>query len=291
MQIDAHQHFWRLAERIGEWPSANLAAIHRDFLPDDLQPVLAHAGIAGTVLVQSRPALADNTFMLDLADQHAFIRGVVGWVDLKHVDAPQHLARLAQHPKFKGVRPMLQDLPDPDWIDDPSLEPAIAALLRHGLSFDALVLPIHLPALARFARRYPGLPIVIDHAAKPYIAAQQSEPWRRDLAVLAGLPNVFCKLSGLLTEAGTRTDADSLAPYVNAVLDGFGSQRVMWGSDWPVVRLVDQYEAWHTLAVQLCASWHARHAPPAGADDTFAAVRAALFGGNAQRFYRLAEAL
>ena len=288
MHIDAHQHFWRLADRIGLWPPANLSAIYRDFLPGDLQPLLAASGIAGTILVQSQASAKDNDFMLTLAEQHDFIRGVVGWVELKDVQAPMQIARLAQHPKFKGLRPMLQDLPDPHWLDDAALSPAVDAMVRHGLSFDALVLPGHLPTLATFAERYPDLPIVIDHAAKPAIASARNEPWQSDLAVLATRPNVFCKLSGLLTEAGTRTDADALAPYVDTVLDCFGPERVLWGSDWPVLRLAGDYRAWRVMAEGLCARWHARRVT---AESSFPAVREVIFGANAQRFYRLTSSI
>jgi L-fuconolactonase len=284
MQIDAHQHFWRLADRVGQWPPVSLGQIHRDFLPHDLLPTLATAGVDGTILVQSRATLADNSFMLELAAQHDFILGVVGWVDLKDSHATMQITRLAQHPKFKGVRPMLQNLPDPDWINDTALTPAIQAMLHHHLSFDALVLPHHLPSLAGFARRNPSLPIVIDHAAKPLIAIGQDEPWQTDLAALAALPNVSCKLSGLLTEAGARTDIEALAPYVNTILNHFGPERVIWGSDWPVLRLAGDYQAWREMAEHLCARWHALHAPAA---NTFSAMREAIFGANAQRFYRL----
>jgi len=284
MQIDAHQHFWRLADRTGQWPPASLSEIHRDFLPHDLLPTLVTSGVAGTILVQSRAALADNNFMLELALQHDFILGVVGWVDLKDTHAAMQITRLAQYPKFKGLRPMLQNLPDPDWINDTALTPAIQAMLQHKLSFDALVLPAHLVPLAVFARRYPALSIVIDHAAKPLIATGQDEPWQTDLAALAALPNVSCKLSGLLTEAGTRTEIEALAPYVNTVLNCFGPGRVIWGSDWPVLRLAGDYQVWREMAEHLCARWHKLHAP---AGSTFAAVREAIFGGNAQRFYRL----
>ena len=284
MQIDAHQHFWRLADRQGQWPPATLGAIHRDFMPADLLPMLATSGIGGTILVQSEASLDDNGFMLELAEKHDFILGVVGWVDLKNAHAPMQIARLARRQKLKGLRPMLQDLPDPNWIDDAALAPAIEAMVQHALCLDALVLPSHLPALAAFAARYPALSMVIDHAAKPLIAAGQIEPWQTDLSALAALPNVACKLSGLLTEAGTRTDADALAPYVNTLLDHFGPERVIWGSDWPVLRLAGDYQVWREMAEHLCARWHKLHAP---AGSTFAAVREAIFGGNAQRFYRL----
>jgi len=284
MHIDAHQHFWRLADRLGQWPPATLDAIHRDFMPGDLLPMLATSGIAGTILVQSQASLEDNHFMLELAEKHDFILAVVGWVDLKNAHAPMQIARLAQRPKFKGVRPMLQDLPDPQWIDDAVLEPAIEAMVQHALCLDALVLPVHLPALAAFAERYPALSIVIDHAAKPPIAAGQVEPWQTDLAALAALPNVSCKLSGLLTEAGTRADADGLAPYVSTLLEHFGPERLIWGSDWPVLKLAGDYRAWRVMAEGLCARWHARRAPQG---SHFERVREAIFGGNAQRFYRL----
>lgn len=274
MMIDAHQHFWRLVDREGHWPPADLRMIYRDFEPKDLKPILDGNGIDGTVLVQTLPNQADTEFMLDLADQHPFILGVVGWVDLKDVDAPAQIARLARHSKLKGLRPMLQSLPDDDWIDDPALQPAIAAMRQHQLTFDALVLPRHLPGLTRFARRFPELPIVIDHAAKPFIAAQVLEPWRTQMNDLAALPNVHCKLSGLLTEAGSNTDVTSLAPYMQAVLSAFSPQRLMWGSDWPVLRLAGDYAAWLAQCLDFCKA-------------LFPEDREAIFGGNAARFYRL----
>ncbi len=166
MLIDAHQHFWLLKDRQGQWPPASLEAIYRDFLPADLQPLLEKAGVSGTVLVQTMESAADTDFMLALADDNSFIKGVVGWVDMKAADAPQDIARLASHRALKGVRPMLQDIADVQWIDDPALDPAVEALVEKGLVFDALVLPPHLPYLLRFASRHPALKIVIDHGAK-----------------------------------------------------------------------------------------------------------------------------
>jgi L-fuconolactonase len=276
MRIDAHQHFWLLAERAGQWPPSDLAAIYRDFLPEDLLPTLDACRVDGTVVVQSMPTVADTEFLLALADRHPFILGVVGWVDLKAADAPAEIARLARHPRFKGLRPMLQDLPDDNWIDDPALEPAIAAMIEHGLCFDALVFPRHLPALERFVRRYPALPVVIDHAAKPPIASGELAPWRQALADLAALPNVHCKLSGLLTEAGSDRSLAALQPWVETVLQLFGPRRVLWGSDWPVLRLAGSYEQWLAQCAALC-------------DTLTPAESAAVFGRNAQRFYRLAE--
>ncbi|MBX3619309.1 MAG: amidohydrolase family protein [Rhizobacter sp.] len=274
--IDAHQHFWRLADRAGQWPPPALAAIHRDFLPDDLLPILRCCRVDGTVLVQSLPSLADTEFLLQLAEQHGFVRAVVGWADLKAPDAVAQIERLAAHPRLKGLRPMLQDLDDDDWIADPALDPAVAAMVAHGLCFDALVLPRHLRVLAAFARRHPHLAIVIDHAAKPAIVRGELAPWLDDLAVLAGLPNVQCKLSGLLTEAGPFPQHDRVQPYMEAVYRLFGPNRLIWGSDWPVLRLADSYEAWLAMALRFC------EAQPAASDETLAAI----FGGNARRFYR-----
>lgn len=270
MVIDAHQHFWRLAVRAGQWPPADLAAIHRDFLPPDLAPLLTENSIDGTILVQSLPSEDDTRFLLDLAERHSFVRGVVGWVDLTAADAPARIAALAAHPALKGLRPMLQDL-EPEWLDDPALDPAIAAMQAAGLRFDALVLPRHLPALLRFARRFPSLPIVIDHGAKPDIARGGSAGWAADMAALAAHPNLWCKLSGLLTEAGARTGIDDIRPYADTLFALFGPDRLIWGSDWPVLTLAGEYGGWLAMCRALLPS----------------VAHGAVFGGNARRFYGL----
>lgn len=278
LRVDAHQHFWRLADRRGHWPPAELEAIHRDFLPPDLEPQRLHAGIDGTVLVQSLPSEDDTRWMLDLADQHRFIWGVVGWTDLKAADAPERIAALAKRPKLKGLRPMLQDLPDDGWIADPAVDAGAQAMAKHGLVFDALVLTRHLEALHAFAIRHPGLRIVIDHGAKPPIATGALEPWRSWMATLAALPHVSCKVSGLLTEAGPRRSADALRPYVQTLWDLFGPRRLLWGSDWPVLRLAGDYQAWLEMSQALFAT-----IDTAMSD----ADRADLFGTNAMRLYGL----
>jgi L-fuconolactonase len=274
MRIDAHQHFWRIVDDKRSWPPPSLAALHRDCLPGELAPLLRRHGVARTVLVQSLPNEDDNLFMLDLARSHAFIGGVVGWVDMKRADAPDRIAALARNPQFKGLRPMLQDLGDDGWIDDAALAPAVHAMFEHGLSFDALVLTRHLPALLRFAERFPGLPIVIDHCAKPGVAQGAMEPWRSDMARLAALPSVHCKLSGLVTDAGAGWNLASLRPYADIILELFGPGRVMWGSDWPVLNLVSDYAEWSAASEALLANCNE-------------AERRAVFGLNAQRFYRL----
>jgi L-fuconolactonase len=271
MRIDAHQHFWLMRNREGQWPPPELASIHRDFMPDDLKPTLKACGIDGTILVQSLPTMDDTDFMLGLADRHSFILGVVGWVDLKSADAAFHIARLAAHPKLKSLRPMLQDIEVVDWIDDPHLDPAIAAMRDADLRFDALVMPQHLRALAAFAGRHPDLPIVIDHGAKPRIATGEIRQWREAMAGLATLPNVHCKLSGLLTEAGERRDAAAIKPYADTLFELFGPERLIWGSDWPVLRLAGGYGDWLAMCQELVPSRH----------------HDSVFGANAGHFYKL----
>lgn len=277
MIVDAHQHFWKLSDPGRDWPPPELGAIHRDFGPGDLKPLLDEHGVSATVLVQSQETEDETLRMLELAERTPWIAGVVGWTDLKALDAPARIARLARHPKLRGLRPMLQSLADERWIDDPALGRAVDAMCAHRLVFDALVKPRHLPGLIAFARRHPALPIVIDHAAKPPIACGTQVAWRSNLARLAVLPNVACKLSGLLTEAGPDWRAEELGPWIGEVLDYFGPARVLWGSDWPVLNLAASYGHWLSISQALLG-----HLP--------AAERAAIFGANAQRIYGLAGA-
>ncbi|WP_010215853.1 amidohydrolase family protein [Sphingomonas sp. PAMC 26621] len=270
--IDAHQHFWSLATPGHIWPTAAEGAIHRDFGPDDLRNASAGVTLDGTVLVQSQPTDRDTDWMLALAARTPLVRAVVGWVDLLQPDAPVRIAALARHPKLRGLRPMLQAIPDPDWLLQDALTPALEAMRVEGLRLDALVQPRHLPMLARFAARWPDLPIVIDHAAKPDAARMTLDPWRGDIAALGGL-GLSCKLSGLRTEQAPGQPAEALMPYVAHLVETFGA-RLMWGSDWPVVRLSgDDWRRWHDDARHLAAR--------AGADLD------QLFGGAAIAFYGL----
>jgi L-fuconolactonase len=202
------------------------------------------------------------------------VAGVVGWVDLAADDAPARVERLAAQPRVVGLRPWLQAIADPDWILAPAVARGLAAIESADLVYEALVRPVHLSRLAEVVRRHPGLRIVVDHAAKPDIAADAFEPWASDLRRLAEVPAVVCKLSGLLTEAGTRTDPAALRPYVETVLEAFGPQRVLWGSDWPVVTTVADYPAWLAMTTSLV---------PAQEHE-------AVFTTSARRAYRLAAA-
>lgn len=265
--IDSHLHLWSLGKNGCRWPGADLPEIHRDFTLEDAKAVAGPAGVNGAVLVQSQPDAADTEFLLKQAEGEKFIRAVVGWSDLLSPDAPSRIAALARRPKLRGLRPMLQNLPD-GWINNPGLDPAIEAMIEHDLAFDALVFTRHLPGLRHFAERHPKLRIVIDHAAKPPIASGEIDAWRSAIAALADLPQVHCKLSGLLTEAGVRRDAAALAPYVEHLLVRFGASRLIWGSDWPVLTLAGDYEGWLAQARALTGG-----------------TPGDIFGGNALRFY------
>ncbi|WP_171180622.1 amidohydrolase [Ruegeria sp. HKCCD8929] len=276
MRIDAHQHFWTLARGDYGWLTADLEVLYRDFGPEDLTPMLKAAGIEGTVLVQAAPTVAETEFMLGLADRNSFIKGVVGWVDFESPDAPDEIARLAQHPALVGLRPMIQDIADPDWMLRGDLAPAFAALTGQDLTFDALVLPHHLSNLRRLLERYPQMRVVIDHGAKPRIADGDFRDWATDMAAMARDTSAFCKLSGLVTEAAVGWTVDDLKPYVVHLLDTFGPERLIWGSDWPVCTLASSYERWLEATDILLA-------------DLDSAAKSAILGGNATRAYRLRE--
>ena len=244
--VDSHQHFWSLSTPWFDWPTPDLKPIYRDYAAEDLRPQIEAAGVSQTVIVQAAPRLEETTFILGIADETDFVAGVVGWIDLEQ---PGHLAdleRFADNSKFRGVRPMIQSIPDVNWMLRPGLQPSLTAVERLGLTFDALVKPPHLEALVAFVDRYPNLPVVVDHGAKPEIAKGRDgfDAWADRIAAVAERPQVFCKLSGLLTEAGERTGVDDLRPFVDHLIDVFGPQRLMWGSDWPVVELAAPYSDW-----------------------------------------------
>ncbi|WP_170470094.1 amidohydrolase family protein [Ruegeria arenilitoris] len=276
MKIDAHQHFWALERGDYGWLTPDLDAIYRDFTPDDLIPLLKAAGIDGTVLVQAAPTVAETEYMLSLADQNAFIKGVVGWVDFEADDVGAKIATLAAHPTLVGLRPMIQDIADPLWMLDDTLSSAFEAVQRHDLTFDALTLPQHLSPLRQLLQRYPDMRVVIDHGSKPLIKDAILDGWSEDMSTLARDTSAWCKLSGLVTEAASDWTIEDLRPYVDHLLNTFGPSRLIWGSDWPVCTLASSYERWcettDTLLTQLST-----------------AERQAIMGGNAARAYNLRD--
>ncbi len=273
--VDAHHHVWSLARGDYDWLTPALAPIHRDFSLADLAPLNAASGVTTTVLVQAAPTIAETRFLLKVAEESdGIVKGVVGWVDLADTDAIPMLTRLARNPLLKSIRPMLQDLPDPSWILRADVGRALAAMPRLGLRFDALVRPEQLPALLPMLDRHPDLAVVIDHAAKPDIGSGMWEPWARSMRAAATNPRVRCKLSGLVTEAGPKWTIDTLRPYFDFLLECFGAQRLMWGSDWPVVNLTSSYQQWFAATVALMAGLTPQE-------------RAAIMGGTARKFYGL----
>lgn len=274
--IDAHCHFWNPARGDYGWlmnGPATLDPLRREFTPQDLA---ALNGAAPVVAVQAADSLAETQYLLGLAAQHRQIKGVVGWVDLTADDAAQNIAELAQNPVFKGIRPMLQDIEDSNWILTAPRSDAIAAVQQFGLRFDALVQTRHLEALAQFAARWPQMPMVIDHCAKPVMSPALGQDWLHGMAALAAQPQVMCKLSGLLTELAPNhpNPLAALRPVVDIVLDLFGPKRVMWGSDWPVLTLAASHADWAAMTQELLA--HLPHAD-----------RAAIMGQTAAQFYAI----
>ena len=275
MTVDAHFHCWQLARGDYGWLTPALAPIYRDVAVSDWQAQSAPHGVTGGVLVQAAPTEAETAFLLAQADAHPAVLGVVGWVDLAASDAPARIENLARHPRLKGLRPMLQDIDDPQWILQPPLAPALQAMVEAGLVFDALVKPAHLAPLLTLAGRHPDLCIVIDHAGKPDIAAGQWQPWADGIARLALQTGVYCKLSGLLTEAGPAPGA--VQPWAAHVLACFGADRLVWGSDWPVLESAGSYAQWWAETRQLLS-----HLSPQ--------AQRAVMDGNARRLYRLPPA-
>lgn len=273
-RIDSHQHFWRLSRGDYAWITPEMAILNRDYEPSDLKPLLQRNGVEGTILVEATDTVEETRFMLSLADNNDFVRGVVGWIDFESGEALATLDGLAGHPKFSGVRPMLQDLPDDRYMLRDGFTPLYRSLAETGLTFDALVRPRHLPHLLELLSRHPRLRCVIDHGAKPEIRNNAFDSWAKDIGRLARETDACCKLSGLVTEAAPGWTEETLRPYVDHLIACFGAERLMFGSDWPVLNLAGDYDRW-IAAVETLTS------------DLGETARAAIWAGTAERFYRL----
>jgi L-fuconolactonase len=277
MQIDAHQHFWHPGRGDYGWMPKDDAVLSRPYAPAELWPQLQAAGVEGTVLVQAAPTIAETEYMLGIADATPWVRGVVGWIDFEAPGDLAALQRLAGHPKFKGVRPMIQDLPDDAWMLRDDVQWAFRAICDLGLRFDALGFPRHLGHFLTILKRYPTMPVVVDHCMKPQIREESDAHfrfWADGMARIADETAAVVKFSALITEANADWTVEDLRPYTDHVFDAFGAERVMWGSDWPVCRLRGEYADWRQAALSLT-------------EGLSAVDRALIYGGTAAGFYAL----
>ncbi len=274
MNIDSHQHFWRYTAAGYPWMTDKLASLRRDYLPEDLAPLLKQTGLAGCVAVQAQQTVAEARWLLSLTDAHPFIKGVVGWVDLQSDRVEEQLTEL-RHPRFVGVRHVVQDEPEDNFMLRPAFQRGIGKLRQFNLAYDLLVFPKQLPASIQLAANFPEQRFVLDHIAKPFIRDGTLSPWRNQIRELAKAPNVWCKVSGMVTEAtwaGWR--AEDFRPYLDVVFEAFGVERLMFGTDWPVATLAGTYQE----VLQLAAGY---------ARSLTAEQQARFFGGSATEFYQL----
>jgi L-fuconolactonase len=242
MRIDAHQHFWKYTPSEYGWISDAMPELKRDFLPVDLKPLLDANGFEGSIAVQACQDQDETLWLLDLANRNDFIKGVVGWVDLCSAQLPVMLDQLSNQPKLIGVRHLLQDEPDDQFMLRPDFRRGVAQLAEHGLTYDLLLHPLHLPIAIQLVQKFPQQRFVLDHIAKPRIAYGLMEPWERDIRALAKFENVWCKLSGMITEARwNQWKPEDFRPYLDVVFEVFGTERLMIGSDWPVCTLSAGY--------------------------------------------------
>jgi len=276
MRIDGHQHFWRVERGDYHWMDANVPVLCRDYLPDDLRPLLMKHAIDSTILVQAAQTVAETDFLLELAAENEFIAGVVGWLDMDSEDFPSQFARYRKNPKFIGLRPMLQDLEDDGWILRPKVLKSLQLIADADFPFEFLTYTRHLPYVLNALEKVRPMRAVIDHVSKPEIRSQKLEPWKTYITQLAQHRNLCCKLSGMITEADHENwSAESLRPYISHVVDCFGWDRVIFGSDWPVCLLGGSYDQ----VVQVLTDALGTHMGEM--------EERKLFGENAARFYKL----
>jgi L-fuconolactonase len=275
VRIDSHQHFWRYTPAEYAWIDDSLAALRRDFLPSDLRREMEVAAVDACVAVQARQTLEETRWLLELAGTHPFVAGVIGWIDLQADDAAGQLELFVDHPKLLGLRHIVQGEPDDRFMLRPAFCRGVSLLEDRDLTYDILIYPKHLPVAAELVSRFPRQRFVLDHLAKPPIRSREIRDWDKGIRALAAFPNVFCKLSGLVTEADwTRWTPDDIRPYLDVAFDCFGARRLLAGSDWPVCTVAADYR--RTIAL---------------VDDYMnerpAAERDAVMGENAARLWRL----
>jgi L-fuconolactonase len=274
-QIDSHQHFWKYDPKVHSWMNDDMKIIQRDFLPQDLKPLLDKSGIHGCVAVQASQTEAENDFLLSLSHENDFIEGIVGWVDLQSKDISGRLEFYSGHPKIKGFRHIIQDEPDIDFMLRPSFLKGISKLYEFGFTYDILIYPKHLPNAYTLAKSFPNQLFVIDHLAKPNIKEQEIANWSSDLKKIASLENVYCKISGMVTEADWYNwKPENFTPYLETALEAFGVERLMNGSDWPVCTLSSSYENTYGIAKRFFSKLSENE-------------QEQFFGGNATSFYQL----
>ncbi len=276
-RIDAHHHLWRYSKEEYGWITSNMAPIARDFLPQDLEQALSSSGIHASIAVQARQSLEETQSLLDFAQQFDVIRGVVGWAPIAGHEFPAVLDRLKHFRKLRGLRHVVQDEPDDAFLLRPDFNAGIALLKQYGLVYDILIFERQLPAAISFVDRHPSQVFVLDHIAKPRIRARELEPWRTNIRELACRENVFCKLSGMVTEADwARWRPRNLQPYIDVVLEAFGPKRLMAGSDWPVCLLAATHQNWFSTLRAFISSL-------SGAEQDM------ILGGVAAQVYSLSE--
>ena len=275
VRIDAHQHFWDIGQFEYPWMPPGESVLRRNYLPDDLAPILAEHRFDGSVVVQANVVIEETWWLLRLAAESPTILGVVAWADLTSPDLGDILDRCQRHPKFKGIRHIVHDEPELRWLLRADVIQGLRELARRGIPYDLLLRPPHLPLIPELADQVPGLKMVVDHIAKPLIASNVFEPWASDFEAVSKVPGIHCKLSGMITEASHDAwSADDLRPYVQHALRCFGPDRLMFGSDWPVCRLAGSWK-------QVLAGFTQACGPLPQVE------REKLLGGTAIEFYGL----
>ena len=275
MRVDAHQHFWKYNPAEYEWIDDSMVAIRRDFLPEDLEPELVRNEFHGSVAIQARQTLEETRWLLELADRSSKILGVVGWVDLRSPEVRSQLSEFTRNPKLVGIRHIVQSEPDDRFLLRQDFLRGITLLEEFDLAYDILIYPKHLPVAAEFVERFPKQRFVLDHLAKPAIKIQEVETWAAGIRRLAAFPNVFCKLSGLVTEADwQRWKPEDITPYLDIAFATFGASRLMIGSDWPVCLVTGSY----SRTLDVVKNYLQGHP---------AETRDAVLGKSARRFWRL----
>lgn len=274
MRIDAHQHFWYFDPVRDAWIDETMQIIRRDFLPADLAPILNQNDVDGCIAVQATQNDGETDFLLNLAAENDFIKGVVGWIDLQAVDLAARLDQYQERALLKGFRHVLQGEPA-EFMLRPAFVRGVGMLHRYGYTYDILIFPKQLPNAVKLVRQCPEQPFVLDHIAKPYIKTGEIATWKKDLTTLAAHENVFCKVSGMITEADYHTwTYAQLVPYLDAVFEAFGTNRIMFGSDWPVCLVAGDYAEVLGILEEYTAGFSGQE-------------KAQVFGLNALKFYGL----